>query len=1012
MNARLSMKKLLLVWLMVLAILGAYSMDSGTWIHSHLPFMKSAADCRDSLNVAPYIYEKTPLVSLGEIKNPDNAYVHLKLRFRADSTEGNPNVFQTAPVNRGMRMEISGSTAAILVPDLSVPGGLKGLTLTTALKAGQWYALEVEALNGSFVHAKLDGHLMADYASAGLSMETSQLLVGGGFDMSRAFRGQIDNISITKGNVAHLSPEKLPTNNREIINVAPYVYGLTSPISLGGIKNPDNAYVHLKLRFLADNTEGNHNVFQTAPANRGMRMDISGSTAAIVVPDLSVSGGLKWLTLTTTLKTGKWYALEVGALNGSFVHATLDGHLVADYASADLSMEASQLLVGGGFDASRAFRGQIDNISTIIGNRPSVINENRGILLYAFYSLLMVGLFILLAEFFLVTDFYIGLGSVLFSVLLYNCFYFNRYFPVTEGWFSVYAHLIRQGLVPYRDFYLFLTPLYPLQLAAFQSTFGESFIALRILGIVVVLLLSLFLYLILVRRFSPLVSTIATVTAIIYYQSGVAHIAYDFIQLFTVFVLAATYLIIRYSDKGSVENPGTNKSGAALLFLAGILVSFAFLTKQSNGTLAVVFSMMAVAFATAGQNLPYRLKSILIYMLGMALPVIAMGVWLYFVNALTPFIDQVVFGAIASKGSIWGILFSWIGMYANKDYFVQLIIALLYISPLFVLSLTGTALAKQWGSGDGKNQTRNVWGMFLFFALLVATIVFANYGKEFFNFWMAVPGIELSKYIIAVSTSLAVLLMLSSVMPSRASFNRRNRDLAIIGTMTLGLIFGNGTSAGIGEVSVFLGFALALAFLMSLPNVYGVAKTVVGVICLSFILVLSSAKFQKPYDWWYVIEPDVRESNTHPNLPLLAGFWLSPGTSKVLEDVTRIIQTYSRPGDDVFTFPNIPGFYLLADRWPHSKVVVSWFDFLPDALARAEAARLLTTPPAIIVNLKLPEAVWSAHERRFRDGKPLGQRDILAAIRELTEQRKLYQLDFAREVSPGCLLEVWRKKEP
>jgi len=200
MNARFSMKMLTVVWLAALAILGAYSMDSHTWVGSHLPFMKVSVSNRDTVNVASYINGATPVVSLGEIKNPENAYIYLKLRFRADSTEGYPNVFQTAPVNYGMRMEISGSTAAIIVPDLLVPGGLKGLTLTTDLKRGQWYALEVEALNGSFAHVTLDGHLVADYTSEGLSMGMSQLLVGGGFDASRVFRGQIENISVTKGN--------------------------------------------------------------------------------------------------------------------------------------------------------------------------------------------------------------------------------------------------------------------------------------------------------------------------------------------------------------------------------------------------------------------------------------------------------------------------------------------------------------------------------------------------------------------------------------------------------------------------------------------------------------------------------------------------------------------------------------------------------------------------------------------------------------------------------------------
>ena len=610
--------------------------------------------------------------------------------------------------------------------------------------------------------------------------------------------------------------------------------------------------------------------------------------------------------------------------------------------------------------------------------------------------------------------FYIGLGAVLFAVLLYNSIYFNRYFSVTEGWFSAYAHLIRHGLVPYRDFYLFITPLYPLQLAAFQAVFGESFIALRIFGVGIVLLLSFFLYLILARRFSPLVSAIAAVTAIIYYQSGVAHIAYDFIQVFSVFVLAATYLIIRYSDEDSVVKLGTNQNGVALLFLAGILVSLAFLTKQSNGALVVVFSMVAVALATAGENFPYRLRNTSVYMLGMALPVLLMGLWLYFVGALTPFIDQVVFGAIEAKGSIWSILFSWIGRHVNRDYFTQLILALLYASPLFAASLIGTVLVKRRES-VGENQTTNLWKIFLYLVLfavaIVIAIAFSSYGSEIIKRWVVTPGIKLLQSIVAVSTALTFVLMVSAVIRALAGLSFRRRDLAISATMTLGLVFGNGTSAGIGEVSVFLSFALVLAFLMSLPNVYGIAKIVVGVVCLSLILFLINAKLRQPYAWWYVSEPDVRESTTHPALPLLAGFRLSSNSTQVLEEATRIIQAYSRPGEDVFTFPNIPGFYVLADRWPHSKVVVSWFDFLPDILAKAEANRLRASPPVIIVNLKLPEAAWAAHESLFREGKPLGQRDIQAAILELTEQLELYQLDFQREVSPGCVLEVWHKKE-
>jgi len=185
MSKRIAVTILSVTFLVVIATLAVYTNDN-----------------RETINVVPYIYGNTPPVSLGKIKNR-NAYVHLKLRFRSDSTEGYPNVFQTAPYDLGMRMEISGSTAAIVVRSLWADkgnSGLKVLVLTTALKAGQWYTLEIEALNGAFVRAKLDGQNVADYANAGLLMETSELLVGGGFDASRAFRGQIENIAITKGN--------------------------------------------------------------------------------------------------------------------------------------------------------------------------------------------------------------------------------------------------------------------------------------------------------------------------------------------------------------------------------------------------------------------------------------------------------------------------------------------------------------------------------------------------------------------------------------------------------------------------------------------------------------------------------------------------------------------------------------------------------------------------------------------------------------------------------------------
>ena len=53
--------------------------------------------------------------------------------------------------------------------------------------------------------------------------------------------------------------------------------------------------------------------------------------------------------------------------------------------------------------------------------------------------------------------------ACLVPLAIYQILYVNAFYPITEGWFSEYAHLIRTGAVPYRDFSLLLTPLYPVK---------------------------------------------------------------------------------------------------------------------------------------------------------------------------------------------------------------------------------------------------------------------------------------------------------------------------------------------------------------------------------------------------------------------------------------------------------------------------------------------------------------------------------------------------------------------
>src|SRR5664279_3902526 len=72
-----------------------------------------------------------------------------------------------------------------------------------------------------------------------------------------------------------------------------------------------------------------------------------------------------------------------------------------------------------------------------------------------------------------------ALAVVVVSVFL--IFLHDRYLPIHEGWFSYYGYLMRQGKIPYRDFYFFGQPI---SLFISKLFVGDHLINLRRFGLV------------------------------------------------------------------------------------------------------------------------------------------------------------------------------------------------------------------------------------------------------------------------------------------------------------------------------------------------------------------------------------------------------------------------------------------------------------------------------------------------------------------------------------------------
>lgn len=603
----------------------------------------------------------------------------------------------------------------------------------------------------------------------------------------------------------------------------------------------------------------------------------------------------------------------------------------------------------------------------------------------------------------------VGCAGVVFTMSLYNFLFCFSFLPLTEGWFSAYAHLILVGKVPYRDFYLFLTPFYPMALAGLTWLFGESFLMLRFVGVIISVGIALLLYLILAKRFSPPSAMLAAIVACTYYESGVAYIPYDFTQVLTLLTLASTWMLVQIAcTQSDHKSLSWNTRTIYRFLLAGLFASLAFLTKQSNGAFVAVAAACCCIYLVlpSGKN-AWRL--IAAFCLGGLLPIIVVVSWLLNENALASFWSQIFGGALAAKGSLSHILVSWLGGLLTPVYLAQIETIGKYTGMLIITSVIINFLLNKLDRHIVKDRADII--LISGFTIISIIVMAVAYSDSWARSGQIIGlGLQVNNYIIPIATSVSGFLLLLGVL---GCFFKRLRlvlspPFIIVGIMAIGMIWGNGTSAGLSEISVFtmVGIIIAALFDYKVFRYTGFLSAILLSVVLLFTF--SSRKFEAPYAWWGVSEPDVREAIYSPVPPITHGIKVSLTTAEDIDDLSKSINTGVK-GGDIFAFPNIPLVYLLGNRWPHSKVVVPWFDFLPDLPAKAEAVRLLANPPDTIVNLNLPDVAWDAHERLFRGGGTLGQRDILAAIKQLTGERGLYELDLRREVSPGCILEVWNK---
>lgn len=589
-------------------------------------------------------------------------------------------------------------------------------------------------------------------------------------------------------------------------------------------------------------------------------------------------------------------------------------------------------------------------------------------------------------------SYWIGMAMTTSSALLLSILLSLRTFPISEGWYSVYAKYINLGKIPYVDFELLFMPLYAYFIAFVTKIFGYDIIVLRVLGIIIFVILAALMYAILAKIFNPWIAVVASIVSIFYLQSEVAQVFYDYIRVFDLLTYAATLLLMLHMEKNFSFNKKEKTNKISLfIIVSGILASCALLIRQNSGAFVVAYTIMLltynILFSKDKRNNIYFLVQ---YIISMLIPIAILSLFLYSNGSLNAFLNSTVHSAIGSKGGVLTILFAWIprwfnGMYQQAGYFVLFVLGIA-ISYIFYEKFKST-----------KDQRTKDFSVALTFIIAIFSgviLCFYNPGTSYVFKALTFKGMPNIVFVIPVLVFLFEFLHLLTIDKNDHQKLIWNIQLFTLTGMIIAIGYGSGTSAGLseGQTALALGLIVSLLLMFS-GNTFGTPiRIIVILMTVSMSLSIVSSKIIIPYSWWGLTESDMRQASDQIDVPYMNDILVSTQTKHGIETIVSITNEHSAPGDSIFAFPHIPIFYLLTDRYPVTFTLVQWFDVASDANVVKDIERIKTNLPKVIIHTRINEVIMISHETLFRNTEEKSGLRRMSEALDLIEKENNYVL--------------------
>jgi uncharacterized membrane protein len=381
--------------------------------------------------------------------------------------------------------------------------------------------------------------------------------------------------------------------------------------------------------------------------------------------------------------------------------------------------------------------------------------------------------------------------------------WFLSFAPFTEGWWLVYSRSILAGKVPYRDFELLSTPLYPYLVASFSAIFGEEFFKFRILGLLIHLAINILLYLVLRNYVKSIFAALIASISTLFIQNSTAYINYDYNYVALLFALLSLYYL-SISEKIRLN----------FIYVSGIFLGLSFLVKQTFGlSILILYIIANIIF--------FNFDKIFRIVTGFLIPNLIFLLYFVLNNSGQNYVESILRGASESKGGTQKLLIGWIprvfGSVESFAYFTFLSISLCVI--LFMIF-----------------RIQRVNSIFVILLVFVYIVRFESTNEILFTsaykfIWLT-PGIWLT------------YKLLVTVIKHRIE---RQYSLWIY---SFGIFLASMLSAGLSEIGSFMPLAASMVYITNRLNNEYLKYIVLIPLFISFLLSIDQLKSDKPYAWW------------------------------------------------------------------------------------------------------------------------------------------------------------------